>query len=99
MNKRSLRALVALNVCLLVALVMVTLTPEKAEAQIGGAQYIMIAGQVVGQTNQNAVYIIDASRDAKMVALLFNGGNKRLEIIAGRKLMDDFRGVGAGRPR
>lgn len=98
MNKRSLRALIALNVCLLVALVMVTLTPEKAEAQIGGAQYIMIAGQAIGQTNQNAVYIIDAGT-AKMVALMFNGGNKRLDVIAGRKLADDFKGVGAGRPR
>ena len=92
MNKRSLGALIALNVCLLVALVMVTFTPEKAKAQIGGSSYIMIAGQAVGQTNQNAVYIIETST-ARMVSLMFNGGNKKIKIIAGRKLSDDFRGT------
>lgn len=98
MNKRSLGALVALNVCLLVALVMVSLTPEKAEAQIGGSSYIMIAGQVVGRQNENAVYIIETST-ARMVSILFNGGNKKLEVIAGRELRDDFRGTTGTRPR
>ena len=96
MNKRSLGALVALNVFLLVALVMVSLTPERAQAQpFGRASYIMIAGQAIGQNQRNAVYIIE-TRTAKMVAVMWNGGNKRLDIIAGRPLAQDFKG-GAGR--
>lgn len=96
MNRKALPALVALNVVLLMSLLVVSLTPSPAKAQFGRARYVMISGQAQGQNQRNAVYIIEVNQ-AKMVAMMFNGGNNKLEIIAGRKLADDMKAQ-VGRP-
>ena len=49
MNKQSLGALVALNIVLLVALVMVSVAPEPAYGQLRRAEYIMVSGNVTGR--------------------------------------------------
>ncbi len=92
MNRKSLGALVALNVVLLMALIVVSLTPSRSYAQLGGAagQYVMIAGQAVGQNNMNAIYITELS-SARMVVVMFNGGNEKLDVIAGRELKADVK--------
>jgi hypothetical protein len=97
MNKRSLAALIALNVLLLVALAVTLATPEPAQAQFGaaGRQYLMIAGEVAGRSSQAAVYIID-TQSTRMVAVLFNSNNNTFEFVAGRTVGDD---VAAGAPR
>lgn len=96
MNRKALPVLVALNVVLLVSLLVVTLTPAPAHAQFGRARYVMISGQAQGQNQRNAVYIIEVNQ-AKMVAMMFNGGNNRLDIIAGRPLANDMKAaVGRG---
>lgn len=90
MNRNSLGALVALNVVLLMALIIVSLTPATTHAQLGGAggQYVMLAGEVTGQKNMNAIYITELS-SAKMIVVMFNGGNEKLDVIAGRDLKQD----------
>lgn len=101
MNRNSLGALVALNVVLLMALVVVSLTPSRAQAQLGGAagNYVMLAGEVTGQRNMNAVYITELTT-ARMVVVMFNGGNEKLEVISARDLKADVKaGVGTGRGR
>jgi hypothetical protein len=101
MNRKSLGALVALNVVLLMALVVVSLTPSRTQAQLGGAagQYVMLAGEAVGQRNMNAIYITELT-SARMVVVMFNGGNEKLDVIAGRDLkMDVKSGKPAGRGR
>jgi hypothetical protein len=91
MNRKSLPALVALNVVLLIAVVLITLTPQPVQAQFGRSSFLMISGEVVGQRQRNVVYIIDTST-AKMITVMFNSANDKLEIIAGRDLAQDFKG-------
>lgn len=92
MNRKSLGALVALNAVLLMALIIVSLTPARTHAQLGGAggQYVMLAGEAVGQRNMNAIYITELT-SARMVVVMFNGGNEKLEVIAGRDLKTDVK--------
>jgi hypothetical protein len=90
MNRNSLGALVALNVVLLMALIIVSLTPSRTQAQLGGAggNYVMLAGEVTGQKNMNAIYITELT-SAKMIVVMFNGGNEKFEAIAARELKQD----------
>ena len=80
MDRRTLRALVALNVVLLVALVLIGLTPAPAQGQYSRAEYIMVSGKVVGRTQQSAVYILDLS-NARIAAVMFNSSNDKFEEI------------------
>jgi len=96
MNKRSLGALVVLNLVLVIALAVVSLSPQPAEAQFGGgSNYIMIAGEITGRTNQNAVYIVE-TQSARMISVLFNSSNKTFQVIAGCDLAADARAAGGG---
>lgn len=95
MNRQSLKALVALNIVLLAALVVVSLVPQQSHAQLGGgaANYVMVAGEITGKPNQNCIYITELN-SARMVAVMFLGGNNKLEIVAGRKLKSDVEAKG-----
>ena len=81
MNRKSLRALVVLNVVLLVALVVVGLTPQPAQGQFARAEYIMVSGRVTGRAQQAAVYLINL-QTAQIAAIMFNSANNQLEAIA-----------------
>ena len=94
MNRKSLGALVALNAVLLIALIMVAMLPARpAQAQFGGNAFVMIAGEVTGQARFNCVYITEL-QSAKMVAVMFNSANDKLEVIAGRELKKDVEAGG-----
>ena len=89
MNRRSLGALVALNVVLVVAVAVVSLTPPPASAQLmAGNNYVMIAGEAVGRTSQNVVYIVQTNTQ-RMIAVMFNSSNNTFETVAGRDLARD----------
>jgi len=90
MNKRSLAGLILINAVLLASLVVTAFSPAPAQAQFGGAggQYLMIAGDVTGRSQQAAVYIIDM-QSGKVVAVFFNGSNNSLEFVAGRDVRKD----------
>lgn len=95
MTKRTLSMLVLINAVLLAA-VSAALWPQPAQAQLGiGGQYQMIAGEVTGRNDQAAIWIIDR-RTQRIAALLFNGANQKLDVIAGREITNDVTG-GAGR--
>ena len=80
MNRRTLRALLALNVVLLVALVLVGLTPAPAQGQFSRPEYVMVSGRVVGRNQQAAVYILDLA-NARIAAVMYNSSNDRFEEI------------------
>lgn len=91
MNKRSLAGLIVINAVLLASLVVAAFSPAPAQAQFAGSsggQYLMIAGNVTGRESQAGVYIIDM-RTARIAAIMFNGSNNKLEIIAGRNAAED----------
>ena len=75
---------------LMASLVGAAFSPEPAAAQFGsgGGEYLMIAGDVTGRDAQAAVYIIDM-RSGRVAAILFNGSNNTLDLIAGRNVSDD----------
>lgn len=92
MTKRSLATLLAINVILLSALVLVMFgNPQPAEAQFGGGgRYLMIAGRSPQRENQAAVYIIDVN-SSKIAAIVVNTAVRRnnIEPVAGRTVRDD----------
>jgi len=90
MNRRSLAGLILINAVLLASLVVAAFSPQPASAQFGGGggDYLMIAGNVTGRDAQAAVYIIDM-RSGRVAAIMFNGSNNTLELIAGRNVSDD----------
>ena len=95
MNARSLKKLIALNAGLLIALgAAVTMSPEPAEAQLGGGgRYMMVAGEVKGRTNQDGVYIIELNSQ-RLAAIMFDSAADRLDLIDGRSISRDVRGQG-----
>ncbi len=88
MNRKTLRALTVLNVVLLIALGVVGLSPEPAQAQLSRAEYIMISGDVLGRDSQAMVYIVDLASN-RIAAVIFNSSNNRLDIIAGADLVSE----------
>lgn len=80
MNRGTLRALLALNVVLLVALVLVGLTPAPAQGQLGRSEYLMVSGLVVGRKQQAAVYILDLANN-QIAAVMYNSSNDSFEEI------------------
>jgi len=91
MNKRSLGILVALNALLLIGLAVVGLTSQPAVAQFGmRGDYAMIAGQVTGRDDQAAIYVLEL-KSQKMIALMFDSRNKKLQTLAGRVVGNDIR--------
>jgi len=95
MNRKTLHALVALNLVLAVGLALAVLTPRDAKAQFGpDSQYLMISGDVQQRRQQAAVYILELNT-GNMVSVLFNGSSDELEFIATRNIANDaFAGRG-----
>ncbi|MBX2853139.1 MAG: hypothetical protein KTR15_15500 [Phycisphaeraceae bacterium] len=96
MNRRSLSVLIVLNVVLLAAIALTLGPVPKAEAQIGGGSFLMIAGSAA-QAQQQVIYVMD-SRTGNLVGFTVNSANKKVEIIGGRKVADDIK-KGVGTPR
>ena len=91
MGQRTLGFLLAVNAMLLFALGFVTLgTPEPALAQaLGRPNYLMIAGEVTGRSNQAAIYVVDLNT-SRVIAGFFNASTNRFEFIAARDLTSDL---------
>jgi len=89
MNKQSIGMLLGLNVVLLIALALTTLTVTPAVAQFGQrGNYVMISGEATGRETA-AVYLLDL-KSQKMAAVMFDSRNKRLQFIAGRDVTNDM---------
>ncbi|MCE9589623.1 MAG: hypothetical protein K8S99_03770 [Planctomycetes bacterium] len=81
MNRQSLGALVALNIVLLAALLVVALTPSRAQAQaFNRPQYLMVTGDVTGRVNESIVYVIDLT-SARIGAIIFSSANNNIEVV------------------
>jgi len=95
MNQRSLAVLIVLNVVLLAAIAL-TLSPlPRAEAQLGGGSYLMIAGNT-SQAQQQVIYIMD-TRTGNVAGFTVNSANKKVEVVGKRAIGDDLKGgVGGG---
>ncbi len=90
MNQRSLAALIVLNLALLAALVVTTLTPTPAQAQFrAGASYLMIAGEVVGRSQQAGVYVFNLS-NGQVLPFLYNTSNDRIDTYPVRDVGQDM---------
>ncbi|MDX1681639.1 MAG: hypothetical protein R3336_00835 [Phycisphaeraceae bacterium] len=83
MKKRTLTALITLNGFLVAALALAMLAPVPAPAQgLGGAggSYLIVAGEVKGRNQQDAIYIMDVNNQG-LAAVFFNSNNDRFEPI------------------
>ena len=78
MNKRSLGALIALNVALVVALVATILSPQPAQAQgLGGANFIMVSGEAsLVNGGQEVVYVIETN-SGRILPIIYNGSTNQ----------------------
>ena len=89
MNLKSIRALIALNVVLLVGLFMTMITPEPAAAQgLNPGNYMMVAGDIAARKSQQIVYIVDLS-NSRIGAAIFTSANKQFEMVAVRSILED----------
>ena len=95
MNRRSLAVLIVLNVVLLAAIALTTSPLPRAEAQLGGGSYLMIAGNSA-QSQFQVVYVMD-TRTGRVVGFTVNGANKKVEVVGKRAIADDLKGgIGGG---
>ncbi|MEZ6243919.1 MAG: hypothetical protein R3B57_12855 [Phycisphaerales bacterium] len=90
MRSRQMRALVALNACLLVVLALVTAAP-RALAQAGVRRppgtYAMVGGEPASG-NANAVYVLDTA-NRELIVLRWNNSTNQLEGVGYRDLRAD----------
>lgn len=98
MRKKSLPALIVLNVILLAAVAALWLIPApEAQAQLGarGNEYVMISGEVNGR-NEDVIYILETT-SARMAAVMYMSGTDNFTVIDGTNIANDVRGAGARR--
>jgi hypothetical protein len=96
-RSRSLTPLLFLNAALILALGVVTLSPESYAQRGTGrvrGEYTMVSGRIMGG-NTNAVYIVDAANQ-EFVAVRWNNATKALDGIGYRSLEADTQ-AGPGR--
>jgi hypothetical protein len=98
MKKQSLGALIALNGVLLLALLLVLVLPgPAADAQRrtnrGRGDYVMVAGEVTGRTDQSGIYILEM-KSYRMAVVMYDSRTNRLQTMAGRNLGSDLEGRG-----
>ncbi|MFG0275400.1 MAG: hypothetical protein ACF8QF_10125 [Phycisphaerales bacterium] len=100
-DRRQLRALVALNACLLIAAAGVALAPgalaQRADApNRGRGEYTMIDARIQGLSSAG-VLILDA-RNREMLALSWDQSRKTLDTLGYRDIdLDERRARGGGR--
>lgn len=96
MNRRSLAVLIVLNVVLLAAIALTLGPVPKAEAQLGGGSYLMIAGNS-GQAPQQVIYVMD-TRTGRVAGFLLDSATKKVREVGVREIADDLKaGAGGGR--
>ena len=97
MNARTLAALVLLNVVLLAAVAVVALTPQSAQAQLGGAgdQYLLIAGKTPAAQDRDAVYVLNVNT-GQVVSLVFDSRTDDLQRVDGRSVTEDIQRMREG---
>ncbi len=92
MDKRSLAALIVLNIVLLAGLLLFALTPPAAQAQLRGrGSYTMVAGEARGKSSQDVIYVFDLNR-GRVVAITYESGSERMNIIGGLDFSEDLVG-------
>jgi len=93
MNRRSLGALVALDVLLLAALAVTSMQPATASGEVHYARgsYRIVAGAWTGGGGgRSAVYIVD-NNTSRVYAFVFSAADKSPLIpFAGRTINDDL---------
>ena len=93
MNKRSLRALIVLNLVLLGALLFSVVSPDAAFGQRrrGGDRYVMISGMTEQRTDFDVIYVMNVDTN-RVAAITYESNNDRFKVIAGHDLTRDLSG-------
>lgn len=97
MTQRSLAVLIVVNAVLLAAIAMTFSPLPKANAQLGGGSYLMIAGST-SQVAQQIVYVMD-TRNGRVAAFTVNSANGQVKIVGAREIGEDLKAGGRGRDR
>lgn len=92
MTQRSLAVLIVLNAVLLAAIALTFGPVEKAQAQFGGGNYLMISGDSDASPEQ-VIYVMEAN-SGRVVAFTVNSASKKLTTIGARKIASDLEGGG-----
>lgn len=97
MNKKSLGGLLVLNLALLMTLALLAVSPDPAEAQIGGRRpgdYVMVAGKALS-IRESVIYITDLN-NGMMLAIRYDVSRKSLATVGFRAISGDFLEGGGG---
>ncbi|MEQ9454332.1 MAG: hypothetical protein RLN76_07040 [Phycisphaeraceae bacterium] len=102
MGPRTLASLLVVNAVLLFGVAFTSLgpVPEMALAQGGMARgnYLMIAGEATGRSNQAAIYVVNLT-NSRVISGFFNASTNRFEFIASRDLTRDLAEADGDRSR
>lgn len=99
MEKRTLAALVVLNLVLASAFGILHLSSQPAHAQLGMRapnNYKMVAGDSHQRANQQVVYIVEED-SGHAIALFYNSQNNVWETFDGARIREDIRRIATGR--
>lgn len=97
MNRRSLSVLIVLNVVLLAAIALTLGPVPKAEAQLGGGSYLMIAGNTP-QAPQQVIYVMD-TRTGRVAGFMVDGARKKVLEVGVREIAKDLKAGAGNSPR
>lgn len=97
MNRRSLSVLIVLNVVLLAAIALTLGPVPKAEAQLGGGSYLMIAGNT-SQAQPQVIYVMD-TRTGRVAGFMVDGAAKRVREVGVREIAKDLKAGAGNTPR
>lgn len=92
MTHRSLAVLIVLNAVLLAAIALTFGPVNKAQAQLGGGSYLMLAGNTT-QAQTQVVYVMD-TRSGRVAAFMINSATKKVQAVGARRIGDDLKGDG-----
>ena len=99
MGTRTRAGLLGLNLALLVVLAIVAWSPRagaSSEAQPSRprGQYLMVSGRIQGSPT-SAIYVLDTINQ-ELLAVRWNGGNKRLVGVGYRQVSADMAAAAGG---
>ncbi len=96
MNRKTLGALIALNLALLGAMAALSFTPRAQGAAMVRGDYTMISANVAGRDSQAMIFVTEL-RTGRIAAFFYNSAQNEYQQIDGRTISDDVTAISGGR--
>ncbi len=90
-NNKILTSLIAFNAIGLIALCVLTFTPDvTGQAVVRADRFTAVVGEVRSRVNNDIVYVVDTNTN-RMVAVEYNLTNQSIEVLGHRDMNRDLK--------